>query len=88
VFIINLVIVATREIPSQHAIASDFQNSLLFFPVLRENGTVIRAASLRMIGGKCGVFRRTICAGHNHVRQLTGIENGLVNPAAVPKALE
>jgi hypothetical protein len=44
---------------SQYAIASDFENSLLFFPVLRENGTVIGAVNLRMIGGE-GVGMPTI----------------------------
>jgi hypothetical protein len=37
---------------SQHEIDSDFQNSLLFFPVLRENGIEMGIASPRKTGGE------------------------------------
>jgi hypothetical protein len=46
---------------SHHAIDSDFQNSLIFFPVLRENGIIGGAASLRMIGGEGVVMPRYVC---------------------------
>jgi hypothetical protein len=39
--IMVLVIMTIGEMTSQHATASDLQNSLLFFPVLRENGIIM-----------------------------------------------
>jgi hypothetical protein len=62
VHIIDLVIMAIREMKSHHIVASDFQNSLLFFPVLRENGAAVGAASLWMIGGRVSVCLDTIYA--------------------------
>jgi hypothetical protein len=60
--IIVLVIMAIREIKSRHTIASDFQNSLLFFPVLRERGIIIGIANLWMIGGDGASIPRSQCA--------------------------
>jgi hypothetical protein len=53
--IIDLVIMVIREMTSHHTVESDFQKFPVIFPVLRENGISIGAASLRMIGGE-GAF--------------------------------
>jgi hypothetical protein len=59
--IIDLVIMIIREMISQHVIASDFQNSLLFFPVLREKGIVIGSPIFERLAARALVCRNTIC---------------------------